>query len=109
MHCFTGIFYFSSHFLFFLTLSLGIKNARENVRKLPNTRKTRENVSILHYMFGKNASQFHFSRVFAHKPYQNANPMHSVIWAYVPGGYLGIECIPTAKRPPGAEAVNVKI
>ena len=25
------------------------------------------------------------------------------------GGYLGTECIPTAKRPPGAEAVNVKI
>ena len=25
------------------------------------------------------------------------------------GGYLGTECIPTAKRPTGAEAVNVKI
>ena len=24
------------------------------------------------------------------------------------GGYLGTESIPTAKRPPGAEAVNVK-
>ena len=25
-----------------------------------------------------------------------------------PGGYLGTESIPTAKRPSGAEAVNVK-
>ena len=39
------------------------------------------------YTFGKNASQLcfshvfsNFSRIFAHKPYQNANPTHSVIW-----------------------------
>ena len=25
------------------------------------------------------------------------------------GGYMGTECIPTAKQPPGAEVVNVKI
>ena len=41
-------------------------------------RKTREYFSILHYALVKNASQL-YSRVFTHKPYQNANPTHSVI------------------------------
>ena len=49
MRCFTGVFYFSS---------------RKNTRKLPNARKMRENVSILHYKLGKNASQLGFSRFF---------------------------------------------
>ena len=40
---------------------------------------------ILFYALGKNASLLRFSQVFApvfaHKPYQNATPTHSVIWA----------------------------
>ena len=60
-----------------------------------NTQETtQENVSILHYALGKNASQLRFSHVllmfacvlfvfcsrFATKPYLNANPTHNVIW-----------------------------
>ena len=51
------------------------------MRKLPNTRKTHEFFSIIHYALGKNVSLLRFSRIFAHKPYQNATPTHSVIRA----------------------------
>ena len=63
------------------------EKSKKNVRKIQNASPTRENVSILHYALGKNASQLRFARVllvfcscFAHKPYQNTNPTHSVIW-----------------------------
>ena len=74
------------------------ENCKKNVRKIQKASPTRENVSILHYAMGKNASQLRFGRAlvafwlgfgwvlvgfwlcFAHKAYQNANPMHSVIW-----------------------------
>ena len=46
----------------------------------------RDNVSLLHYALGKNASQLRFGRVlvmfwshFGHKHCQNTNPTHSVI------------------------------
>ena len=48
------------------------KEREKITRKLTNTRKLQENVSILHYA-GKNASLLRFSRVlrafFAHRPY----------------------------------------
>ena len=60
---------------------------KKNSRKLPDARKMCENVSILHYMLGKNTRQLRFSHIFApifaHKPYQNANPTHRVIWVLV--------------------------
>ena len=63
---------------------------KKNARKIQNASPTEENVSILHYALGKNVSQLRFARVmltfcspFAHKPYQNANPTHSVIWPLV--------------------------
>ena len=65
---------------------VGIKNVSENARKKQEKcKKMQENLSILHYEFGKNASLLRFShvfdRVFAHKPYQNTTLTHSVIWA----------------------------
>ena len=69
----------------------------KNARKIKNASPTRDNVSILHYALGENASQLRFGRVlvafwsrfgrvlvafwsrFGHKHCQNANPMHSVI------------------------------
>ena len=89
---------FHSRFGFFLRFSsrlcyqdVGIQNANENARKMKvkhekiqNTSPTRENVSISHYALGKNSSQLlAFCSRFAHKPYQNANPTHSVTWALV--------------------------
>ena len=42
-------------------------------------------VSIFHYALGKNASLVRFccvfACIFAHKPYHNATPTHSVMWA----------------------------
>ena len=77
----------SRFFIFFLAFLR--EKRKKNARKLPNARKTQEHFSILHYALGKNASLLRFSRVFsrvfarvfAHKPYQNATPTHSVIWA----------------------------
>ena len=67
---------------------------RESKRE-KNARKTRENVSILHYALDKNASQLHFGRVlvafwsrFGHKPDQTANPTHIVIWPYHGSQYV---------------------
>ena len=63
---------------------------QEKCKKI-NLRKTQEYCSILHYVLGKNVSLLRFSlvfgRVFAHRPYHNATPTHSVIWAlgFVPG------------------------
>ena len=31
-----------------------------------------------------------FARVFAHKPYQNATPTHSVIWAHIISSVFGL-------------------
>ena len=83
MHCFTGIFFFPSFFIFpyvfsgvFDTNMLVTKTQekrKKKARKLPNARKTCENVSILHCMLGKNTRQLRFSHIFApifaHKPY----------------------------------------
>ena len=106
MRCSTGVFHFTSRFSFYLAFlsrlwsrfryqHVGIQNASENARKMQEKREKnpkspmRENVSILHYALCKNASQSRFARVLlpfcsrlAHKLYQNANPTHSVIWAY---------------------------
>ena len=84
------------------------EKTREKREKKKNASPTRDNVSILHYALGKNASQLRFGRVlvafwsrfgrvlvmfwsrfgrvlvmfwsrFGHKHCQNANPTHSVI------------------------------
>ena len=59
---------------------------KKNARKIKNASPTQDNVSILHYALGKNASQLRFGCVlvvfwsrFGHKHCQNANPTHSVI------------------------------
>ena len=55
----------------------------KNARKIKNASPTRENVSILHYALGKNASKFfsRFSRVLLAFLFTNANQKHSVIGA----------------------------
>ena len=64
----------------------------KNARKIKNASPTRDNVSILHYALGKNASQLRFSRVFLAFYsrftrvflaflFTNANQKHSVIGA----------------------------
>ena len=62
------------------------RKREKNARKFKNASPTRDNVSILHYALGKNASQLRFGRVlvafwsrFGHKHCQNTNPTHSVI------------------------------
>ena len=64
---------------------MAVEKCEKNTKKLSNARKTQENCCILHYALGKNASLLRFSRVFAcvlaHKPYPNATPTYSVIWA----------------------------
>ena len=127
MHGLTGVFIsphvfhftsrFSSHVSSrFRYQHVGIQNASENARKMqekreknPNASPTRDNVSILRYALGKNASQSGFACVllefcvrfacillafcscfarvllvfcscFAHKLYQNGNPTQCVIW-----------------------------
>ena len=73
MRCLTGVFisprvfHFTSRFTY---QHVGIQNARENerktrenARKIKNASPTRDNVSILHYALGKNASQLRFSCV----------------------------------------------
>ena len=65
------------------------------MRKLPNARKAQENLSILHYALGKHVSLLRFSRVFAHKPYQNATPMHSVIYMGLNSVFNWSTCIYT--------------
>ena len=66
------------------------RKREKNARKIKNASPTRDNVSLLHYALGKNASQVafwsRFGRVlvmfwsrFGHKHCQNANPTHSVI------------------------------
>ena len=74
---------FHSHFGFFSLVSktrVKTQEKRErNVRKLPNVRKMQENLFILHYISILFSSVF--ARIFAHKPYQNPTPTHSVIWA----------------------------
>ena len=93
MRCLTGdfisprVFHFTSRFSSrFRYQHVGIQNASENARKIKNASPTRDNVTILHYALGKNASQLLFGRVlvafwsrFGHKHCQNANPTHSVI------------------------------
>ena len=87
-------FYFSRVFLAF-SLAFLIptcwypkreRKREKNARKIKNASPTRDNVSILHYALGKNASQLRFGRVlvafwsrFGRKHCQNANPTHSVI------------------------------
>ena len=109
MRCFTGIFHFTSRFSFLPRIFLRVldtnmlvskirvklrekrkKNARKtqekrkkNARKIKNVSLTRDNVSILHYALGKNASQLRFSRVLLAFLFTNANPTHSVIVALV--------------------------
>ena len=39
------------------------KKREKNARKIKNASPTRDNVSILHYALGKNASQLRFGRV----------------------------------------------
>ena len=70
MRCLTGVFIpprvfpftsrFSSRFRY---QHVGTQNARENARKINNASPTRDNVSILHYALGKNASQLRFGHV----------------------------------------------
>ena len=75
---------FLAFLLAFLIPTCWCPKRKKNARKIPKASPTRENISILHYSLGKNVSQlrfFPFAHVFAHKPCQNANPMHSVIWA----------------------------
>ena len=64
------------------------EKCKKNTRKIQNASPTREDVSILLYPLGKNASQLRFARIlltfcshFGHKPDQNANPTYSVIWS----------------------------
>ena len=66
------LFHFTSRFTLrfssrFRYQHVSIQNASENARKMQEKRKkkskTRENVSILHYALGKNASQLRFARV----------------------------------------------
>ena len=111
MRCFTGVFHFPLHFSSrFRYQHVGIQNVSENATKMqqkreknpkrePNTRKCfyitlcvgqkRESVGFCS-RFARVLLAFcsRFARVllafcsrFAHKLYQNANPMHSVIWA----------------------------
>ena len=65
---------------------------KKNARKIKNASPMRNNVSILHYALGKNASQLRFSRVFLvfylrftcvflAFLFTNANQKHSVIGA----------------------------
>ena len=76
IHCFTRVF-------------LGIKNVSENARKSLEKRKKitqRENIFLYYTMcWVKLRARCVCSRVLAHvwshKPYQNTNPTHSVIWA----------------------------
>ena len=77
----------------FSRVSLKTREKRvKNVRKIKNASPTRENVSILHFAFGKNASKLRFSRVFLAFfsrftrvlfafLFTNANQKHSVIGA----------------------------
>ena len=98
LHCefFTCVFYFSRHFLaFFLRFEyqdVGIQNASDNVRntqekceKNQKRKKVFPNYTI-HSVKSRASCVFlvflsYFSCVLAHKPYQNAKPMHSVILA----------------------------
>ena len=70
--------FFHAFFLAFLIPNIGLKNART---KIAQREKTRETISILHCMLGKNASQLGFSRVSRTFLLTNASPTHSVIWA----------------------------
>ena len=81
MHCFTPVFFLSRVFTCVFDTNMQVKmqeKYEKDARKL-------NLFSILHYVLGKNASLLYFSRVFAHvfahRPYQNATPTHSVIWA----------------------------
>ena len=76
---------FSSHFGY---QHVGIKNASESMRKtrkkINNVSPTRKIFSILHYALGKNGSLLRFFCIllrFDNKPYQNATPTCSVVWA----------------------------
>ena len=55
----------------------------QNARKIKNASPTLENVSILHYALGKNASKLRFSRVLLAFLFTNAIQKHSVIGALV--------------------------
>ena len=66
----------------------------KNARKIQIASPTRENVSILHYVLGIKHEPVVFCSCFAcvsvafcsrfdHKPYQNGNPTHSVIWPLI--------------------------
>ena len=56
-------FYFSRVSLAFSRVFFSREKREKNVRKIKNASPTRDNVSILHYALGKNASQLRFGRV----------------------------------------------
>ena len=60
MRCFTGVFYFSSHF-FSLRFSLCLKT-QEKRKKIAKRNEKAINVSILHYTLGKNTFFSRFSQ-----------------------------------------------
>ena len=92
MRCFTCVLDFSRVFpgvydtkmLVFKTRMKTQEKCKKNMRK-SKTRAQREKMFLYYTMrWAKNSSQLlAFSLRFAHKPYQNANPKHSVLWALV--------------------------
>ena len=86
---FLALFYFS---LRFVIPTCWYHKCAENMRKREKIAKREKNSEkmflYLHSYWVKTSASCvyhsffsHLSHVFAHKPYQNANPGHSVIWA----------------------------
>ena len=84
MLCLTCVFDFFRVFTCVFDTNMFVSKAQ--VKMQEKHKKMQEKFSILHYAFGKNESPSHFSHVIArvsvNKPYQNATPTHSEIWAY---------------------------
>ena len=64
LHSLKALLHYALTHLRFYFSRVSLQEKREkNVRKIKNTSPTRDNVSILHYALGKNASQLRFGRV----------------------------------------------
>ena len=81
MRCFTGVLDFSRVYDTNMLVSKTRVKTQEKCKKKPKREPNARKCFYITLGVGQKRESVAFCSCFAHKPYQNANPTHSVIWA----------------------------